>query len=155
MIIVRIVRGVTDHFHARSSEWQLSFSAVIWGVVVALPGEVFTSVAWEPLARWGSETSWGSAAVVIGGLRLVALIINGTFADTWYGRYSPHVRATMAFLTCFLWATLSLGLISSGALSTAFAAYPVFFCFDAWNARRAAVDAAFADRIKADAAPGV
>jgi hypothetical protein len=47
----------------------------------------------------------------------------------------------MAFLTCFFWLTITLGIISAGMHGTAICVYPVLLAGDIWNTGRALVDA--------------
>ncbi|WP_129505151.1 hypothetical protein [Bosea sp. Tri-54] len=97
-----------------------------------------------------SEDAWGKLAIAIGTFRLLALIINGTFARTWYGRWSPHVRALASFLTCFLWFQISFGLFNSDAATTGLAVYPGLLVLDAMNIVAATRDAASMDKAVAD-----
>lgn len=145
MPYLRIVRGVTAHFRARAGEWALATMLVIWGWLVYLPEEMFTSPAYAIMRLTAREEVWGMAALIVGGIRLIALILNGTFWKTWYGRFSPHIRSIMAGLSCFVWSQISLGLLLSGEATTGLAIYPVLLLFDFYNVMSAAGDAGATD----------
>ncbi|WP_162260045.1 hypothetical protein [Bosea sp. Root670] len=106
--------------------------------------------AWSQMAAMMSEGAWGWFAIGVGTFRLLALIINGTFAGTWYGRWSPHVRALASFLTCFLWFQISFGLWASDAATTGLAVYPGLLVLDAMNIVAATKDAAGMDKAVSD-----
>ena len=140
---VRLYLGIHGHFPARRSEWVLAVIMVVWGWILISPSPTFAgNPAWAQMAAMMSETAWGWFAIGIGIFRLIALIINGTFAGTWYGRWSPHVRAFASFLTCFLWFQISFGLWASDAATTGLAVYPGLLVLDAMNIVAAMKDAA-------------
>lgn len=144
---VRLYLGIHNHFPARRSEWVLASMMTAWGAIVLGPADLFlASRAWAPLAALMSESNWAKIAIVIGLFRLAALVINGTFAGTWYGRWSPHVRALASFASCFLWFQISFGLLASDAATTELAIYPGLFVLDAMNTVAASRDAAGMDR---------
>lgn len=144
---VRLYLGIHDHFPARRSEWVLAGILVVWGWMLVGPGDVFAgNRAWSQMAAIMTENVWGWFAISVGGFRLAALIVNGTFASTWYGRWSPHVRALASFLTCFLWFQISFGLWNSDAATTGLAVYPGLLVLDAMNIVAASKDAAGMDR---------
>lgn len=151
---VRIYLGIHDHFPARRSEWVLAGIMVAWGCILLGPQAAFAgNPAWAQMAAMMNESTWGWLAIGIGVFRLVALIVNGTFSGTWYGRWSPHVRALATFLTCFLWIQITFGLLASDAATTGLAVYPGLLVLDAMNIVAATKDAASMDRVIADASP--
>lgn len=148
---VRLYLGIHDHFPARRSEWVLAGIMVAWGWILLKPSELFAgNPAWAQMAAMMDEATWGWLAIGIGTFRLLALIINGTFARTWYGRWSPHVRAAASFLSCFLWFQISFGLWASDAATTGLAVYPGLLVLDAMNIVAASKDAASMDKAVAD-----
>jgi hypothetical protein len=73
---------------------------------------------------------------MIGLVRLLALIVNGTFADSIYARWSPHVRGVCAFLSCGIWFPLWAGFFAvSGAPIVKLFTFTVL-AIDAYNVRR-------------------
>lgn len=148
---VRLYLGIHDHFPARRSEWVLATIMMVWGWILIGPEPVFAqSKAWAQMAVIMNEATWGWLAIWIGVFRLIALVINGTFAGTWYGRWSPHVRMLAAFLACFLWFQITFGLINSDAATTGLAVYPGLLLLDAMNIVAASKDAAGMDRAVGD-----
>jgi len=144
---VRLYLGIHDHFPARRSEWVLAGIMAVWGCILIGPVEVFAQTkAWSQMAAIMPENAWGWFAISVGVFRLLALIVNGTFAGTWYGRWSPHVRALASFLSCFLWFQISFGLWNSDAATTGLAVYPGLLVLDAMNIVAASKDAAGMDR---------
>jgi hypothetical protein len=151
---VRLYLGIHDHFPARRSEWVLAGILIAWGWILMKPTESCGgNPAWAQMAAMMSEHGWGKLAIAIGVFRLLALIINGTFSRTWYGRWSPHVRALASFLTCFLWFQISFGLWNSDAATTGLAVYPGLLVLDAMNIVAATRDAASMDKAVADDGP--
>lgn len=103
-MIIQIVTGVRKHFADRLPEWAMAICALIWGLGVSAPDISFGNTeAWAGLLRIMPEDAWGLLAVAIGTARIAALTINGTFYETAYSRYSPHVRAASAMVGTFLW----------------------------------------------------
>lgn len=148
---VRLYLGIHDHFPARRSEWVLAGMLVAWGYILIGPDLTFAgNRAWSQMAAMMDERAWGWLAIAIGAFRLLALIINGTFSGTWYGRWSPHIRALASFMTCFLWFQISFGLWVSDAATTGLALYPGLFVLDAMNIVAASKDAAGMDKAVAD-----
>jgi len=154
MIIVRLAAGVKDHFPARRSEWLLATYLCGWGIILGQPEPLFdTSRAFSGLRAFASEHTWAWACLLIGAVRLLALLINGTFAHTWYGRYSPHVRGSLAFLSCFIWTAISIGILNSGVSSTGLVIYPGLLFLELTNISEALKDAGEVDRSRRDASP--
>lgn len=154
MIIVRVARGISEHFPTRASEWGFS-GLLIWlgALFLEYPALFDASLSYGGLARIADETVWGSACITIGLLRLVALVVNGTFAGTWYGRWSPHVRAACAFLSCGIWFPVFAGFLASERWPLLIVCYAgVVFALDAYNIRRVWTDAGRAVKAHADAA---
>lgn len=147
----RLYLGIADHFPARRSEWVLSGMMMAWGWLLIGPDITFSKAqAWAQMAAMMSEVAWGWVAISIGLFRFLALVVNGTFSGTWYGRWSPHVRALASFLACFLWFQISFGLWISDAATTGLAVYPGLFVLDAMNIVAASKDAAGMDKAVAD-----
>lgn len=143
----RLYLGIHNHFPSRRSEWVLACIMVAWGYILIQPSTTFTSSnSWSQMAALMDESTWGKLAIWVGMLRLLALIINGTFAGTWYGRYSPHVRSFAAFVSTFVWFQISFGLWASDVATTGLAVYPGIMALDAMNIIAAAKDAGDMDR---------
>jgi len=145
MILARIATGITKHLPARASEWALALILLIWALNCSFTPGYLDRPAWQMLAAHGSQLLWGCAALIVAVLRLLALIINGTFADTAWSRRSPHVRAAMAFLSCFFWLSQALSIWATGTTATGLSASAVYFALDIYNIVRTSTDARHAD----------
>ncbi|TCR60924.1 hypothetical protein [Bosea sp. BK604] len=151
MVILRVYRGIHDHFPARRSEWVLAGIMVVWGWILFGPDETFArSVSWAQMAALAGEGTWAVWAIATGVFRFAALIVNGTFHDTWYGRWSPHVRMVASFLSCFLWLQITFGLLAAETTTTGLAVYPGLLVLDLMNVVAAASDAAKMDKARDD-----
>jgi len=156
MIIIRRIRhGVIEHFPIRASEWVMASAMTSWGLIVLVVDRMFDQTfAWQMMAAMADENAWGAGAVAVGVLRLIALLLNGTFAGSWYSTYSPHVRAAMSMASCFLWLSISIGLLFSGSASTGMVIYPHLFFLDAVNYYRAMGDVGLSAAEKAAESDG-
>lgn len=152
MIVIRVARGITEHFPARASEWGFATLMTWLGWMFVRHPDIFEgSLSYGVLSRLGDEQIWGLACVVIGVLRLIALIINGTFAHTWYGRYSPHVRGTCALLSCGIWFLLLCGFLFADRPVLILGFVACVFSIDFYNIRRAWYDAGRSAKAAIDA----
>jgi len=103
-MFLRVVYGVKAHLPERALEWVLAFNMVWWGWKLTDPATQWSNAAaWSFMLSFWSEEAWGWLCVIIGGLRITALIINGTFANTWYSAASPWVRALTAGTGAIVW----------------------------------------------------
>ncbi|WP_406858470.1 hypothetical protein ABEG18_12920 [Alsobacter sp. KACC 23698] len=142
MIIMRLAAGVTQHFTARRSEWFMAVGLTGWGCVVTKPSAIFaSSPAYTRMAEMAPEQIWGWGAFAIGFLRLLALIVNGTFPNTLYATVSPYVRGIAAYASCFVWASICIGLLSSPIDTPGAPIYLILFGLDFANGYSAMHDA--------------
>lgn len=145
-MIIRIVTGIHRHLPERVAEWALAIVLVRFGLILLAPGSSFeTSPAFRVMAEMAREETWGWACLTIGSIRFMALVVNGTFWDTWYSRYSPHIRGFTAIASIFAWAQIVYGMASSGVNTTGLAVYPVLLVLDFWCVFHAFGDAKLAD----------
>ncbi len=103
-MFIRVVSGVQSHFVERAIEWICAVNLIWWGSKLTGPNDAWSNVqAWAFMLSWFSENAWGWIFISLGWLRILALIINGTFANTWYSDASPWVRGVGAGLSATLW----------------------------------------------------
>lgn len=147
-VIVRLVHGVTDHFIYRANDWIMT-SMLLWvGMAIWMYPEVFHLPSFALLAQYGSAHTWAVFAILMGLVRLSALIVNGTFPEFIW---SPHFRTLGAGLTCFFWFQLMLTLFTGIATAPMLlAVVPHLFLFDLFNAYMAAGEAGIAERRRRD-----
>ena len=115
--ILRVVRGVTEHFEARLPEWAMTAAMLIWGYNLTQPDVsfAFAPTAWRGvmvLPFISSAATLGQFCLWIAGARLLALVINGSFNGTRYAAYSPTVRGVTAMAGSFIWFVVALSVMA-------------------------------------------
>ncbi|OWJ69298.1 hypothetical protein CDV50_18765 [Haematobacter massiliensis] len=112
MIVVRRLReGIVAHFPIRFSEWLMLFPAVAMGIALRFQQDMFSlTPSFAAVARWGDETFWAVLLLGCGAMRLLALVVNGTFAGF---RWSPHLRALASVAGALTWAQFAVGILSA------------------------------------------
>lgn len=147
-VYIQVLNGVTHHFPARRSEWALSAMMFLTGLLLLHPDVMFDErvTLFRTLAAIASEVVWGWLCLGFGAARLAALLVNGTFGGAAYSRWSPHVRGGFAFMSCFYWATITIGLLASMRPLFALGCYPMLLLLDISNVHQAFLDAGEADR---------
>jgi hypothetical protein len=114
----------------------------LWAIVLTWHPALFdTAPSYSAMADLFSQNTWAIICLIVGGGRLTVLAINGAW------RRSPHMRAASAFLSCFVWYQISIGLLQAETGGTGLAVYPVLLCLDAFNAIRAFGEAGKSDAI--------
>lgn len=138
--------GLRKHFDARSLEWFIGIYLCAWGAYVILHPGMFTQSGagrvFSGLLDLGPQEVWGFGAFVVGGIRLTALFINGTWGLT------PLIRVATSFLSVFVWFWVCVGLYRSGMPQTGLIVYPGFVLADMFSAFRAASDAYEAEAMR-------
>lgn len=136
MMIVKLTRT----FPIRITEWLLAGIMLSWSIVCwNLQQNEWSGAMFTGLSRLGDQDTWAFFAFFIALGRLAALTINGAW------RPSPHLRAAGAFLACFMWLQIVLGLMASPIPTTAIAVYPWLLLADIYNVFRASHDAGISD----------
>lgn len=130
MVFLRVVTDIRKHFEARIAEWALAFYLLNYGMGLLSPDAWTNPTAWAGMTQYLSQTNWGTVCVGIGIARLLALAINGTFADTIYAKYSPTVRGICAGLSATFWFMVILSL--SAVPSVGSRAYLLPFGLEIW-----------------------
>ncbi|MDB6151475.1 MAG: hypothetical protein JWQ44_2923 [Chthoniobacter sp.] len=109
MILVRIARGISDHFPTRATEWHMCLPAVYVGLALSWQPDLFSSnSAYANAAAWMGEAAWSAMFLFAACLRLIALTINGTFRSF---QWSPIIRLGVAMFTAFAWGQLGMGFV--------------------------------------------
>jgi hypothetical protein len=131
------------HFDARSLEWFMGIYLIFWGAYVLLhPGMFQGNVIFHGFLKLFPQEFWGLGAFAVGGIRLVALFINGQWELT------PVIRVVTSFLSVFVWFWVCVGLIGANEPQTGLIIYPGFVLADMFSAFRAASDAYEAEAMK-------
>lgn len=120
----------------RSVEWLLASMMFAWGIGLLLPGNTMSLPQYRLLSNLAPEFVWAAWSLSIGGLRFVALYINGSW------RRTPLIRSACAIfgliwwlLLCVLFMTANTGPMPAGLLW-----FPVFIAFEGYSAFRSARD---------------
>ncbi|CAM5772076.1 hypothetical protein LMIY3S_03722 [Labrys miyagiensis] len=115
MIVARVVNGVWTHFRLRLPEWVSATIMLGFGAILLEPGNTFElSPGFAFMADVAPENVWGVCLVLLGGLRFVALVLNGTFVP--FQRLSPLVRSATATLAATAWMIVGIGILVSNNL---------------------------------------
>lgn len=132
--------SLREHFRIRVTDWLLSAILFSWGFcLIWTSPAVWALPTFTGLARIAPQCVWAAAATIIGVGRLSALFINGAL------RRSPHARAAGAFLSCFIWVQLTLGMIGADWAGPGIGIFPWLALADAFNVIRATADARASD----------
>jgi hypothetical protein len=123
-IIIKQITAARGHVQAtfieRLAEWLLALQLCSWGLILLRTEETFgLSRTMMPLSRIASEEAWGTYAALVGGIRVLALFING-----WVLPHTYLFRIATSFASVICWLTITLGLFNAGTASTALAIYP-------------------------------
>lgn len=121
----------------RSVEWLLAGLMLAWGVGLMMPGNSLELTHLRYLKTVAPEAIWAFGSVMIGGVRLAALYINGSWCRT------PLIRAACSGLGIIWW--IILGALTQAGYGdgpqppmTMF--YPVFVAFEGYSVYRGARD---------------
>ncbi|WLJ71243.1 hypothetical protein [Sphingomonas phage Birtae] len=125
------------HFSIKLGEWLASLILVSLAVLFfGSPGLFSTSPGYfAVMGQFGPETAWGLAFLLIGGIRLAALYVNGR------KRITPYIRMMLAFIACFVWFQIVMSLFVSGVPGLGWAVFPWLLALDMYNVFRSAADA--------------
>lgn len=140
----RFMNGMTDHFRLRAPYWIMSGIMFGLGVSLTMNPNIFTkdvkAYQYVFANRVFDQHTWAILCIVVASIRILALVVNGTFeAFPW----SNHIRSILAFLACFLWFQIGLGVWTEGVLdgwNTAMPIYAGLLLFDVLNTYSAALE---------------
>lgn len=142
-MVLKVGRGIVDHFPVRVNEWIQTYAIGGLGVVFLLNPDTFDKTpSFTEMARWADETTWAAICLNVAFWRLLALIVNGTFKAHF--PYSAHLRGMAAFAACFFWGQIMLGVGVSAYAGvgswTGFVIYSSAMMADIWNMIRSWFD---------------
>lgn len=142
MIVARVAKGIRAHWQIRATEWVMVWPAIGIGTALNFQFDMFdVSTSYTALERWATQETWASMVLICAMVRLVALVVNGTFRGF---QYSPHMRAFASVMGIGFWSQFCLGFLSSavfngGAWSGA-VAYSTFVLMELLNLYRSMSD---------------
>lgn len=109
MIVLRLAAGVCKHFPLRVSEWLMAIPSFGIGLVLLADPSMFDGrLGYATMARWAEETTWGLVLLATTALRLLALVVNGSFNSF---RLAPHLRAGASLVGAVVWGQYCMGLM--------------------------------------------
>lgn len=130
-----VVLEMKKHFQLRAIEWWSAGVMTTWGfMVLANPGLFLDNHSATILLSYAPQHIWGLAALGAGGLRLVALFINGI----WYR--SPAVRWLTTMVSIFIWFCITAAFYSSPVMNLGVVIYSWQIVADLYSAYRSAGD---------------
>ncbi|MBO9100011.1 MULTISPECIES: hypothetical protein [unclassified Rhizobium] len=136
MMLAHIRDNFAAAFFPRLSEWAAAAGVFLIGLVLAANPDLMATTktqAYQLMLMIATQRSWAMMLMVFGGARLVVLLINGAW------RRSPHLRAAMAFFSCFPYSLIFLSFQPTFGISMVLASIPLGM--DMINVLRAAGDA--------------
>ena len=143
--IALLTMGTGARGHTRAVEYMLAWLMIGWGVAVLLPGDILIGPTSKYLLTIASEPAWGVMAITVGSLRLMALIINGSW------RRSPLLRlfGAVCGLMWWIWqGGIYWSAVSQGAPPFPnLSIYPVFVFFEGYSCFRCGQDARVQDSL--------
>lgn len=136
MLVVRF----KETFRERMPEWVQAAGMMGWGLLVlASSGLFYTQEFFHPLLLIMGQMEWGLAALLVGTIRLIFLVINGAW------RPSAHIRAAGCVLGTILWGSLLVSAFSLNWLTPTSSIYAMLLALDLLSLWFAAGDAKLAD----------
>lgn len=138
VVAAAIRHALAEKYPTRSVEYLLAWVMIAWSGRVLWPGDIMVGLTYQHLLAIAPEPAWGVFGLIVGGLRIVALIRNGGW------KQSPMARFLCALLGLNFWLVLTAlysAAIVSGAPDFPFrAAFPVFMFFEAYSCYRCGQD---------------
>lgn len=133
---VLVTEAFSHRFRVRSLEWFLALAMLLVGLELLRTGATFDLTPYVYLRGLAAENTWGWGCVILGGVRLVLLTVNGALP-----RGSPHLRAGLSGISMLVWGNLAAGYAASlfPTLMLSFVVPATLFEF--LNVYRAAKDA--------------
>lgn len=119
----------------RAIEWWSAGCMVSWGAFVLLVPTVFAdNSVFQGLLLFAPQQVWGFVALVVGILRLSALIVNGFWCRT------PAVRWATSMVSCLVWFLITAALFNA-PINPGVVVYGWHVIADIYSAFRSASDA--------------
>ena len=143
IVLRRLGEGIASHFHVRAGEWIMVPASIVMGLGLTYQEDMFgLSPSFSALSSLMPQSAWASLILFAAVLRLLALIVNGTFSGF---RWAPHMRAGAAMVNLIFWMQFGIGFLSSflyggGAITGAITYLLIVTPFEAANFVRALHD---------------
>lgn len=134
---MRMIVRFGSHFNIRLGEWLASAVLLTMAVLFLGAPTMFTQNPeyFAGMVQFGGQPYWAIYFIIIGGIRIVALYINGR------KRITPYIRMALAFIACFVWYQIVISLFVSGVPGLGWAVFPWLLALDMYNVFRSSADA--------------
>lgn len=133
--------GMFDNFRMRAAAWIMSATLTWIGLCFLQDGTLFndhdTGFRYVYLGRILGQHEWAWIILGIGGFRLLAHVVNGTFENF---PWSAHIRCVGAAVSCFVWVNIWLGFVQHNIWSPAAGVYFGLLTVDCFNTYVAALE---------------
>jgi hypothetical protein len=126
MLQLRVTNGVMDHPMVRLVEWSMAVVLTLFGVTLLEPGDTFVGPSYAILAKIAGEDTWGWIFTVLGGSRLLALILD----RARFQSHSLRLRAILSTVSCVAWCAIIAGKYMANPQSTSARTYVPFLIVD-------------------------
>ena len=134
------IKAIKDHFKLRFAEWAVGIGLFAMGVTLACnPGLFQSNYLFSGMLKLGSQLQWMLACFTIASIRLVFLVINGTW------RRSAHLRAVGSGLSALIWTAMWGSYVTLGVALPILAILGILIALDIYSLWYAAEDAANSD----------
>lgn len=131
-------------FRIRGLEWCFSICMAAIGAQLLHKASLYNVEAYHPLRVIGHEIGWGYGCLLLGGLRLVVLTVNGSLP-----RGSPHLRGLFALASLAVFLKIGTEYVDAPFPTLMPALLLPMAFFEMVNLKRTADDAAAEDKGKA------
>ncbi len=127
-----------ERYPTRSVEYLLAWVMIAWGLRVVWPGPVLVGPTYGYLLVIAPEVVWGALGIIVGALRIYALVRNGSWQRSPLLRF---IGATLGLIWWLILAVLFSAAVAGGAPDFPMrAVYPVFMFFEAYSCFRCGQD---------------
>lgn len=127
----------------RQLEWLLAGIITLLGVVYTLSPGLFERPYYAAMRGLMPQEWWALVCVLVGGVRLAFLFINGTMLPL-----SPAVRAATSGASCMVWAGLTIAAILNAYAPQVLAVWPLLLMFEVMTVMKTAREWGAATRVK-------
>ncbi len=132
---MRMIVRFAPHLKLRLGEWLASVILFSMGVVLLVWPHIFAEPTYSVMRLGFGLSGWTLVFILSGGIRLVALWVNGRKSIT------PYIRMVMAFFSCFVWWQVTVSFFLSGVPALVWGVFPWLLALEMYNVFQASDDA--------------
>lgn len=136
-----ILHNAAAHFEIRASSWFMAWMTLGVGILMTYDPTMMTgpnnaAPYFQRMSTLADPGIWRTLFLIVGTSRLMALVINGSFAAF---RWTPHIRLFMSSLSAMIWANVAYSVIG-GPPTIGTVTYPFLVLVEIHNAVQALKD---------------